>query len=141
LQFHQQWRSVPLSPHPCQHLLSSEFFILAIVTGVRWNFRVVLVCISLMTKDVEHFFRCFSAIQISSVENSLFSSVLHFLIGLFDCLESSFLSSLYILDSSPLSDLRLVKIFPNLLVTFCLIDSVLCLTEALQIYEVPFFNS
>jgi hypothetical protein len=29
--------------------------------------------------------------------------------GLFDFLESSFLSSLYILDISPLSDLRLVK--------------------------------
>ena len=41
LQSHQQWRSVPLSPHPRQHLLSPEFLILAILTGVRWNFRVV----------------------------------------------------------------------------------------------------
>jgi hypothetical protein len=39
--------------------------------GVRWNLRVILVCISLMTKDVEHFFRCFSAIGDSSVENSI----------------------------------------------------------------------
>ena len=105
VQSHQQWRSVPLSPHPCQHLLSPEFLILAILTGVRWNLRVVLNCISLMIKDIEHFFRCFSAIQHSSIENSLFSSELHFLIGLFDFLESTFLSSLYILDISPLSDL------------------------------------
>ena len=55
LQCHQQWRSVPLSSHPCQHLLSPEFSNLAILTGVRWNLRVVLICISLMIKDVEHF--------------------------------------------------------------------------------------
>jgi hypothetical protein len=53
LQSHQQWRSVPLSPYPPQHLLSLEFLILAILTGVRWNLRVVLVCISLMMKDAE----------------------------------------------------------------------------------------
>jgi hypothetical protein len=55
LQSYQQWRSVPLSPHPHKHLLSPAFLILAILTGVRWNLRVVLICISLMTKDVEHF--------------------------------------------------------------------------------------
>ena len=64
-----------------------------------------------MTKDIEHFFRFFSAIWYFSIENSLFSSVPHLLIGLFDSLESNFLSSLYILDISPLSDVGLVKIF------------------------------
>jgi hypothetical protein len=58
LQSHQQWRSVPLSPHPRQHLMSPEFLILAILTSVRWNLRVALICISLMIKDAEHFFRC-----------------------------------------------------------------------------------
>ena len=71
LQPHQQWRSV-LSLQPRQHLLSSEFWILANLTGVRWNLRVVLICISLVAKDVEHFLRCFSG------ENSLFKSVPHF---------------------------------------------------------------
>ena len=75
------------------NLLSPEFLILTILTGVRWILRVVLICISLMTKDVEHFFRCFSAIQDSFVENSLLSSVPHFLIRLFGLLVSNFLSS------------------------------------------------
>jgi hypothetical protein len=105
LQSHHQWSSVPLSPHPRQHLLSPEFLILAILTGVRWNLGVVLICISLIIKDAEHFFRCFSAIWYSSGENSLCSSEPHFLMGLFDFLESTFMSSLYIFDISPLSDL------------------------------------
>jgi hypothetical protein len=82
--------------------MSPEFLILAILISVTWNLRVVLICISLLIKDVEHiFFRFFSAIWYSSVENSLFSSVPNFLIGLLDFLESSFLSSLYIWDMSP----------------------------------------
>ena len=55
LQSHQQWRSVTLSPHPLQHVLSTVVLILAILVSVRWNLRVVSICISLMTKDVEHF--------------------------------------------------------------------------------------
>jgi hypothetical protein len=55
LQSLQQWRSGPLSPHPLKPVLSPEFLILAILTGVRWNLRVVLTCISLLTKDVEIF--------------------------------------------------------------------------------------
>jgi hypothetical protein len=62
LQPHHQWRSVPLFPHLHHYLLSPEFLILAILTGVRWNLRVVLICISLM--GVEHFFKCFSALHI-----------------------------------------------------------------------------
>jgi hypothetical protein len=63
LQSHQQWRSVLLSPHPHQHLLSPVILIFAILIGVRWNLRFFffLLCISLMTKNAEHFFRCFSA--------------------------------------------------------------------------------
>ena len=83
LQSHQQWRSVPLSPHIHQHMLSPEVLILAILIGVRWNFSVILVCISLITKEFEHLFRYFSAIRDSSVVYSWFSSIPHFLIGLF----------------------------------------------------------
>ena len=78
LQSHQQWRSEPHSPYSYQHLLSPEILILTILTDVRWNLRVVLICNLLMTKDAEQIFRCFSAIRYSSGENSLFSSEPHF---------------------------------------------------------------
>jgi hypothetical protein len=78
LESHQKWRSVPLPPHTHQHMLLPELLILAVLTGVRWNLRVVLIYISLMTKNVEHFCRCYSDIWFSSVENFLFIDISHF---------------------------------------------------------------
>ena len=37
--------------------------------GVKGNLKVALICISVMTKDVEVFFECFLAIRVSSFEN------------------------------------------------------------------------
>jgi hypothetical protein len=82
LQSHQQWRSDPLSPHPFQQVLSSEVLIFTILISVRWNLSVILICISLITKDFGHFFQCFSTIQDSSVVKYWFSSKPQFLIGL-----------------------------------------------------------
>jgi hypothetical protein len=71
---------------------------MAILTGVRWNLRVVLIYISFMARDGKHFFLCFLAIWISSFQKVLLSSVAHFLIGSLIWGEFSFLSSLYILQ-------------------------------------------
>ena len=65
-----------------------------------------------MTKDVEHFLKCLSAILDSSVESSLFRSVLHFFYWII-LLMTNFLSSLCILEIRPLSDAGLVKIFSH----------------------------
>jgi hypothetical protein len=72
--------------------------------GVKWNLSVVLISISFMAKDGEYFFMCFLAIWISSSENFLFSSVAYFFIGSLIFRVFSFLSSLYILVISLLSD-------------------------------------
>jgi hypothetical protein len=57
-----------------------------------------------MARDGEHFIMCFFAILISSFEQVLFSLVAHFFIGSLILGECSFLSSLYFLVISPLSD-------------------------------------
>ena len=81
---------------------------------VIWNLQILLICVCLMPKDFEYFFKCFSIIWDSSVENSLFSSESYFLFGLFGLLVVNFLCYLLILDINPLSDVGLVKILSQL---------------------------
>ena len=112
----------------------SFFFIIVILRGGRW-YLMVFTCISLKTlteepgglqsvgsqivrynwsslayahKDIEHLFMC-----MSSLENCLFKSSTHFLIGLFMFLLLSYISSLHILDINPLCIVWFADVFSH----------------------------
>nr|KAF6485471.1 hypothetical protein HJG63_010661 [Rousettus aegyptiacus] len=118
LQSCQQCMRVPFSPHPLQYLLLRVQLMIAILTDVvliAILTGVVLICVSLIARDVEHLFKYLLAICRSSREKCLLRSSAHFLIGSFVfLLLLSGMSSLYVLDLRPLSEVLLVNIFPHL---------------------------
>ena len=100
-------------PHFHQHLLSFALLIIAILTGVRWYLTVVLICISMMMNNVwapfhicvDHLYVFWEmSLQVSPPPLFLSQNVL------FLFLLSSCMSSLYILDINPLSDMLFANI-------------------------------
>ena len=133
LHSHQQCRSpstvhkYSLSPLLCQHFWFLPFLKIVIPAGVRWCLIVVLICISLMISDVEHFLcTCWPP----SLEKCLFRTFAHFKIRFFFL---RYMSFLHILVINPLSDIWLANIFSN--PVGCLFSSLiffLCDAEVFQ---------
>ena len=106
LHSHQQCKRDPLCPHPCQYLSLPELLMSATLIGVRWYLSVVLICISMMMSDVEHFCMCWLGVWMSSLEKCLFMSFSHFFTRLF-------VFWVLILDTNPLSDMSFANIFSH----------------------------
>ena len=66
-----------------QCLLFLYFWIIAILTRVRWYLTLLLIYISLMISDVEHLFMYLLAICMSYLEKSLFRSPSHIYIYIY----------------------------------------------------------
>ena len=87
---HQQYASVSILPHPCQHLFSVFiviFIMIATLVDVKCCLITILIGVSLMTHDIEHLMCSLAVCR--SLEKCLFKFFARVLTGLFGFIQLS----------------------------------------------------
>lgn len=84
LHSHEQERRGSFASWPCEHLVWSVSLILAILVNMPWYFNVVLICISIMSNDIECIFSMLTRHPVTSLRRRLFHWVCF---SLFFCIE------------------------------------------------------
>ena len=120
--FSQQCRRVTFALHPCYHLILVVFSFSDFLVDIKYFYIVALICISLITYEIELLFIYLLSISISSLWIT-FSSFCHLFFNWIVYFLQISRSSLYILTMSPFWSMCIAGIFS------CSVSCLLTLTD------------